>query len=88
MSVANTQVRARINTDIKKRASEALADMGLTLSDGIRIFLVHVANEKRLPFEVRVPNSDTRAAMDELASGGGKTFDTLDELMADLHAED
>ena len=57
-------VRARIDADLKRDATAALADMGLTISDAIRLMLVRVASEKALPFDVRTPNATTRAALD------------------------
>ena len=38
-------------------------------------------------FSRRVPNQTTLAAMEAGERGEGETFATLDELMADLHAE-
>lgn len=87
MSTADTYVRARIDTATKERATEALGKMGLTVSDAIRLLMLRVADERRLPFEVRVPSETTRKAMDELESGKGKKFAGVDELMADLHAD-
>ena len=58
--------------------------MGLSVSDAIRLLLLRVANEKRLPFSVRVPNATTVKAMEELDAGKGKRFDTADELFEDL----
>ncbi len=81
-------VRARIDGRTKDRASAVLGKMGLTISDAIRLMLVRVAAEKALPFEVRVPNTETEAAMRELDRGGGKSFATVDALMADLDAPD
>jgi DNA-damage-inducible protein J len=62
--------------------------MGLSVSDAIRLLLVRVAAEKALPFDIKVPNAETRAAMAEIEKGTGKSFDTVVELMADLNAED
>ncbi len=87
MSTADTYVRARIDSATKERATEALGRMGLTVSDAIRLLMLRVADERRLPFEVRVPNKTTRKAMDELESGKGKKFASVDDLMADLHAD-
>ena len=84
----NTYVRARIDSSTKERATEALADMGLSISDAIRLLLIRVADERRLPFEVKAPNNATREAMAELEAGGGKTFTSVAALMADLHADD
>ena len=43
----DTVVRARIDSDTKKRAAEALQAMGLSVSDAIRLLLLRVANEQR-----------------------------------------
>jgi DNA-damage-inducible protein J len=52
----DTYVRARIDAATKEQAVEALADMGLSVSDAIRLLLIRVADERRLPFEVKTPN--------------------------------
>jgi DNA-damage-inducible protein J len=85
---SDTVVRARIDGQVKERAAKVLADMGLSVSDAIRLLLVRVAAERALPFEIKVPNAETRAAMAELEKGVGKSVDTVAELMADLNAED
>jgi hypothetical protein len=36
----------------------------------------------------RIPNEETRSAMRELEAGGGKTFNTVADLMADLNEDD
>lgn len=77
-------VRARIDSDTKARATEALKAMGLTVSDAIRLLLLRVADEKRLPFAVQVPNRSTLEAMKELDEGKGQRFGSLEELFRDL----
>jgi len=86
-TTADTYVRARIDSITKERATEALDAMGLSVSDAIRMLLMRVADEQCLPFEVKVPNKKTRKAMAELESGKGKKFSTVDDLMADLNAD-
>ena len=61
--------------------------MGLTVSDAFRILLTRVAHEKALPFEPLVPNETTIAAMREARAGDLKRVDSVEALMADLHAE-
>jgi len=58
------------------------------VSDAIRLLLVRVAAEKALPFEVKVPNSETRAAIAEVERSEGESFDSVADLIADLHAKD
>ncbi|MDP3117961.1 MAG: type II toxin-antitoxin system RelB/DinJ family antitoxin [Phenylobacterium sp.] len=78
-------VRARIDADLKREAASALADMGLTVSDAIRLMLIRVATDKALPFEVRTPNATTRAALDAAVRGEVTKVDTFDALLADLN---
>jgi DNA-damage-inducible protein J len=88
MSTADTYVRARIDTATKERAADALEAMGLSISDAIRLLMLRIAEEHRLPFEVKVPNAKTRKAIAELEAGKGKRARSVDALMADLNADD
>ena len=81
---ADAVVRARIDSQTKVRATKALEAMGLSVSDAIRLLLVRVAEEKRLPFALYEPNATTAKAIDELESGKGQRFDTKDDLFQDL----
>ena len=84
----NAVVRARIDQHIKDEASIVLASMGLTVSDAFRIMLTRVAREKALPFEPLIPNTETIEAMREARRGGLTSFATVEELMANLNADD
>lgn len=81
---SDSVVRARIDSDTKDRATEALAAMGLSVSDAIRLLLVRVAADGAFPFAVKVPNATTRKAMAELDQGKGKRFRSADALFKDL----
>lgn len=82
--MSDTVVRARIDSETKERAAAALNAMGLSISDAIRLLLLRVADEKRLPFAVKAPSPATLKAMDELEHGGGKRFNSAEELFDDL----
>ena len=58
-------VRARVDEKLKYNATLILGEMGLTVSDFMRIALTRVVNDKALPFDMKVPNAVTRGAMDE-----------------------
>lgn len=81
---ADTVVRARIDSNTKARATKTLQAMGLSVSDAIRLLLLRVADEKRLPFTVQVPNAATVKAMKELEEGQSKRFGSAEELFRDL----
>jgi len=87
MTAADAVVRARIDGQVKEEAAHVLAGMGLSVSDAIRMLLVRVAAEKALPFEVKLPNARTRAAIRELERDKGARFASVADLMADLNAD-
>lgn len=86
--VATTMLHVRLSEKVKVQAERALSAMGLTISDAVRVLLTRVAAEQALPFEVKVPNAQTRAAMKELKRGKPRRFASVDALMADLNAGD
>ena len=83
-ALKTTDVRSRIEPEIKNRATSVLAECGLTLSDAIRLFLRQVVAQKGLPFEIKTPNADTIAAMQEARAIGQARFVRAQELFDDL----
>jgi DNA-damage-inducible protein J len=47
---ANALVQTRIDPAVKERAAAVLGEMGITVSDAVRILLTRTANEGALPF--------------------------------------
>ena len=88
MHPTDSYVRARIDTATKERASDALEAMGLSISDAIRLLMIRVADEQRLPFEIKVPKLATQKAIKELESGKGTHFKSINALMDDLNEND
>ena len=84
---ATAMVHVRVDEEVKRQASEALAAMGLTISDAVRVFLTRVCAEKQIPFALKVPNAETRAAMaeaDEMIRTRSLRFTTAEALFDDL----
>jgi DNA-damage-inducible protein J len=69
---SDSYVRARIDSATKERVADALAAMGLSISDAIRLLMLRIVDERRLPFEVKAPNAAIRKASAELEAGKGK----------------
>ena len=87
MMVATTMIHVRVNEQIKTQATETLAAMGLTVSDAVRVFLMRVVADQQMPFAVKAPNAETRAAMaeaDEIVRSRSARFATADEFFDDL----
>jgi DNA-damage-inducible protein J len=80
---ADAIIRTRINATTKAQAATVLAAMGLNLSDAVRLLMLRIVAEQRLPFDL-VPNQTTLKAMEELEQGKGKRFDSAEALFKDL----
>ncbi|WP_337431486.1 type II toxin-antitoxin system RelB/DinJ family antitoxin [Bilophila sp.] len=76
-----TMVHIRVDEKLKREACAALDGMGLSLSDAVRLLLVRVAAEKALPFEIRVPNTNTIRAMEDVKVGSLESFESVTSLM-------
>ena len=59
-----TTIQARIEVDLKERAEQILASIGLTVSDGMRLFLRQTINSNGLPFQptAKRPNVEEELA--------------------------
>ena len=87
MATRTSMLHIRVDDDIKEQATEALTAMGLSVSDAVRLFLRRVVIDQAFPLELKVPNAQTRAAMDEsraMMVSRRARFATSDELFADL----
>jgi DNA-damage-inducible protein J len=85
---ANDVVRARIDRRIKEEAAAILGAAGLTISDAFRMMLMRTVADKALPFDPLMPNAETIEAMKAARRGDLVTVGSVDDLMADLHADD
>lgn len=84
MAGADAVVRARIDQATKQEAKQLLRQMGITISDAIRMMLVQTVAEKALPFDVKVPNPETVAALQASRDGVVTRVASVDDLFADL----
>lgn len=77
----NTLVETHIDSNVKDEATTVLATMGLTISDAIRLMLIKVAQDHKLPFDEFIPNAETVNAMEEARAGQLQTTETIEQLM-------
>lgn len=81
----NAYINARVDKNLKAKAEKVLSRVGLSTSDAITMLLHQIVLRKGLPFEARIPNEETIAAMTELDAAGGEQFDgTAKELIDHL----
>ncbi len=74
-------IQSRIDPYVKGEAVILFEQMGLTLSEAIRLFVYQSVAEQRLPFAVKAtPNAKTRAVLKKLEAGQGLEATSLEQL--------
>ena len=80
-------LHVRMNAEMKQQATAALAAMGMTASEAVRLLSHRIATDQAFPLELKVPNAQTRAAMaevDEMVKARKARFASADEMLAEL----
>jgi len=87
MTAQTSILHIRVDEDTKEQAAEALNSIGMSVSDAVRLFLRRVVIEQTFPIELKVPDAQTLAAMQEsrkMMAKRNARFNSATELFADL----
>ena len=63
--MATSMLHVRIDDDLKAKAVQALDAIGLSMADAVRLLFHRIVAEQAFPLELKVPNAETLAAMEE-----------------------
>ena len=67
--MSDVTVRARVDARLKEHATQVLEQMGLSVSEAIRLLLVQVVERRKLPFEIRALSPETLRALEDAERG-------------------
>ena len=93
----NTVIQARVDETAKREAETILNELGISLSDGIRMFICQVRISKGLPFRPSLTDTPNAALLSALnrteryLSGdtrGFNRFDSVEDALSDLMKDD
>lgn len=87
MAAQTSMLHIRFDDNIKDQATLALTAMGLSVSDAVRLFLRRMVVDQAFPLELKVPNAETQAAMQEpraMMACRKARFTSASELLTDL----
>ncbi len=79
-----TQTTIRVEETNYHKAKQILDQMGMSYSQAVGVFNSMIVLNKGLPFEVKLPNDETKKALKELKDKKGETFSSVDALFNDL----
>ena len=87
MPNTSSMLHVRIDDGVKAKATEALAAIGLSAADAVRLLFHRIVADQAFPLELKAPNAETREAMaeaDALLRSKHLPFDNAADLIADL----
>jgi len=86
----DARISSRIDRDLKEQAEAILAELGIKSSQAISMFYAQIVSHRGIPFELKVPNEETIAAVEELmdpiARKKAKRSTSVKGLMVDLNS--
>ena len=80
----------KVSTSIKLEkenrdfAKKFFKKFNLTLSDGINIYLSKIAMDKKLPFELELPNEETMESIEQAQNDDVTNNPDVNDLLKDL----
>ena len=83
----SAMLHVRIDDDTKAQGNAVLDAIGLTAADAVRLLYHRLIADQAFPLELKVPNAETRAAMEEghaILRARKARFESADELIASL----
>ena len=76
-------IRARVEPELKREAETVFSKLGLSTTQAITLFYKQVTLQQGLPFAVKIPNAETREALQNAYGGEDLTeYESLDALEA------
>ncbi|HNX77788.1 MAG TPA: type II toxin-antitoxin system RelB/DinJ family antitoxin [Candidatus Rifleibacterium sp.] len=79
-------VQARVEPALKAEVERVLREIGLSTTEAITIFFNRIRLEQGIPFELKIPNAETRKVFQDTDAGKNLhgPFNSHAEMMAAL----
>lgn len=77
-------INARVKPELKGDVEQILAQLGITTTQAITMFFEQIKMNRGIPFQLKIPNTETVAAMKEAREGSQLENITLSELENNL----
>ncbi len=73
----------KLDVEAKEKAKEIFKELGITMGEAVNIFLHQVALRKGLPFDVKIPNEETKRAIEEARKGVHMEPTSIEEILTE-----
>lgn len=78
------QTSLRIDEIKFLKAKEILADLGINFTEAVNIFTSMIVAKKGLPFEVKLPNKETKKVINDITANKNMKEVSLNELKVEM----
>lgn len=78
------QTSLRIDEIKLLEAKKILADLGINFTEAVNIFTNMIVAKRGLPFEVKLPNAETKQVLKEIVANKNMKEVTLKELKSEM----
>ena len=91
--MATTSMNIRMDSEVKRKAQQVFAELGLDVTTAVNLFLRQVIRTQSIPFELKaeIPNEETLEAIEEVrelqASPDKKYYSSFAELLEEIKRE-
>ena len=65
MATKTAKINARMEPELKEQAERILDELGISTTDAIRLYFKQIVHRRGIPFDIRIPNPETKAAMED-----------------------
>ena len=79
-TVLKETTSVKLDKEAKDEARRIFKKLGLTMGEAFNLFLHQVRLKQGLPFEVKIPNKETRKAIEEVRQGKNLEEFSLEDL--------
>jgi DNA-damage-inducible protein J len=87
--MATIDIRLRVPAQMKSEADEIFRQMGMSMSEAMRIFLGQCINTGGLPFKphTKIPNRETLESFKQIETGEYETYtlEAFEKVLCDLN---
>jgi DNA-damage-inducible protein J len=73
-------IHTRINQNLKREAELVFGSLGINTADAIRMFLTQVTLNQGIPFDIKIPNIETRNAIKDSRKRKNLSTISMDDL--------
>lgn len=80
MTVVRETTSIKLDKHTKEEAKKIFSQLGISMGDAVNMFLTQVTLNKGIPFDIKIPNDETKSVMKDILADKNTQKLDLDEL--------